>query len=521
VVDDNDGIATPEFTSCGDDQRDSRARGVKSKEGWSNAYALWSGVVYSDDMIDLFDSIDRRFRSRGIELLESFVSIRSLSPAFDPLWREHGEISRALDLFGTWASTLEIPGLRWRRSDISGRTPALVVEIPPSSQRESSGGVLIYGHLDKQPASAPWHEDTDPFVATRSGDLLYGRGVVDDGYSLPCALLALESLAQAGLEYPRTTVIIEASEESGSPDLDAHIDALMSLLGDVELVICLDSGGLDDRRLWVTTSLRGNLVLTVDVEVLQHGVHSGSAGGVVPSSFRIMRQILDRLEDSTTGEVIPDFLRPSIPSSVLEHALELANDLDDPLARAFPIVDGLVLDGSSGEERIVRQTWGPSVAYTGVDGMPPLKDGGNVLRPHTTVKISLRLPPTIEAASAQESLVDLLSSDPPSGSRVTVRAETPANGWVAPPFSRLVAGALEEGSRAGFHELPGFCGEGGSIPFLSTLVDRFPHAQVVATGALIPGSNAHGPDESLQISTAVGVCTAVAHLLHALGNQPG
>jgi acetylornithine deacetylase/succinyl-diaminopimelate desuccinylase-like protein len=474
-------------------------------------------LIYSKNMTELYDHIDSRFRSDGLDLLETYVGIRSLSPAFDVLWHEHGELARAAKLFGDWADTLKIPGLSSRTAEIEGRTPALIVEIPGSVQREDVPSVLIYGHLDKQPALGPWQDGTDPFTAVRRGELVYGRGIVDDGYALPCALLAVESLVQAGMHYPPITVVIEASEESGSPDLAAHLDAISSSLDNVSLVVCLDSGGLDDQRLWITTSLRGNLVLTLDVEVLLHGVHSGSAGGVVPSSFRIVRQLLDRIEDSATGELRPEFLRAVIPSSVVEHATSLARELADPLARAFPIVEGLRLDGASGADRILRQTWMPSVAYTGIDGVPLPRDGGNVLRPHTAVKLSLRLPPTVDALAAQEGLIALLSENPPSGARISFVTESPGNGWVAPEFSPQIAQAIAQGSQAGFSRLPGFCGEGGSIPFLSTLAERFPQAQVVATGALIPGSNAHGPDESLRIPVAVGVGTAVAFLIHAAG----
>ncbi len=464
-------------------------------------------------MESFFDAVNESFRSHALPALIEFVSIKSLSPAFDPAWQSSGEIERALAHLAVWAESRPLPGISVRASRIEGLTPALVVEIPAANG--GSGTVLMYGHMDKQPATAPWANGTDPFEAVVAEDSVFGRGVADDGYALFAALTGLGAVISRGLPSPRCVVLIEASEESGSPDLDAHVEVLAPELGDVGLVVCLDSGGLDFERLWVTTSLRGNLVVTVDVEVLAHGVHSGSAGGVVPSSFRILRSLLDRVEDASSGEILPGFLNVEIPEFHREQALALDQELHDPLSRAFPAVEGMELMGAGGAERILAQTWRPSLAFTGIEGVPDIASGGNVLRPHTKAKVSLRLPPTVDAAEAQEELVRLLASDPPYGAKVRVEAEAPAQGWVAPDPTGWLAEALDDASRDGFGRPAGYCGEGGSIPFLATLGVRFPAAQFVATGVLGPGSNAHGPDESLHIPAAVGVSVAVAHLAAA------
>ncbi len=457
-----------------------------------------------------FEAVNESFRSEALPALIEYVSIKSLSPAFDPNWEANGEIERALAHIAAWAESRPIPGIEVRASRIEGITPALVVEIPAA--HGGSGTVLMYGHMDKQPATAPWANGTHPFEAVVADDSVFGRGAADDGYALFAALTGLGEIISRGLPSPRCVVVIEASEESGSPDLDAHVEALAPELGDVGLVVCLDSGGLDFERLWVTTSLRGNLVLTLDVEVLAHGVHSGSAGGVVPSSFRILRSLLDRVEDAATGEILPRFLNADIPEFHRERAAALDEELKDPLSRAFPAVGGMELMGAAGAERILAQTWRPSLAFTGIEGVPDIASGGNVLRPRTKAKISLRLPPTVDAAVAQEKLVQLLASDAPYGAKVVVEAEAPAQGWVAPDPRAWLAEALDAASRDGFGRPAGYCGEGGSIPFLATLGTRFPDAQFVATGVLGPGSNAHGPDEALRIPAAVGVSVAVAHL---------
>ncbi len=460
-----------------------------------------------------FETVNRIFRDDAVPALAEYVSIRCLSPSFQADWSDLGEIDRAVELIDAWARQRKIPGLSTRVSRIPNRTPALVVTIPGT--QTTSGSVLLYGHLDKQPASAPWPIAGDPFVATFVGDLIYGRGVADDGYSCFAALSAIEALASLGVPYPRCTVVIEASEESGSPDLDAHLDALAAEIADTSVVICLDSGGLDFERLWVTTSLRGNLVINVDVKVLDHGVHSGSAGGVVPSSFRILRSLLARIEDATTGEILPQFLRAEIPELHLNRAKMLDQELGDPLSRVFPTVENLELMGSSGSERILNQTWRASLAVIGIEGIPDIQNAGNVLRSHTVAKLSLRIPPNVDAQLAQKELIDLMKADPPSAASVTVAGEgsAPAQGWVAADLTEPIAEALDVASLEIFGKPAGFCGEGGSIPFLAALGARFPEAQVIATGALGPGSNHHGPDESLRLTSAVAVSVAVAHIL--------
>ncbi len=453
-----------------------------------------------------------RFMS-SIPTLKEYVSIKCLSPAFDEQWEKNGEINRAMEMYAKWAKECDLSGASVTVSSIPGRTPALIVDIPGSS--DSNGTVLIYGHLDKQPATAPWYNDTDPFEAVERDDHIFGRGVADDGYAMFAAIAGVSAALEEGLETPRCVVLIESSEESGSPDLDSHLDVLLPKLGTVDLVLCLDSGGLDFERLWVTTSLRGNIVFTIGVRVLEHGVHSGSASGVVPSSFRVLRGLMSRLEDETTGELRLDMLNPEIPKFYKNKAAELAQELGDPLSLAFPLVGDLKPLGTDGADRILRQTWKGALSVTGMEGIPNVRQGGNVLRPYTKAKLSLRLPPTVDAKSAQDEIAERLTTDVPYGASVIVEFESPAQGWVAPIPLKWLSDALDAGSIEGFGKPAGYCGEGGTIPFLATLASKFPDAQFVATGALGPGSNAHGPDECLCMPTAKGVAIAVAHLITA------
>jgi acetylornithine deacetylase/succinyl-diaminopimelate desuccinylase-like protein len=468
-------------------------------------------------MSERSELIESRFVNDALEALARYVEIECLSPDFDPEWLAHGEIDRAIGLLATWAEQRGLSGATVQIRELDGATPALLIEVPAFAG--GAGTALLYGHLDKQPPLGDWSEGLGPFTPVRRGDLLFGRGTADDGYSLFAALLALESLQATGTAHPRCVLLIEASEESGSPDLEAHLDEIGDQLGEVDLVVCLDSGALSYDRLWVTTSLRGCVMLSVEVEVLDHGVHSGEASGVVPSSFRLVRQLLDRIEDPETGEMLIEELDAQIPQHHLAAASSLSAELGDPLAHHFPVVDGLVLMGRDGAEHLIRQSWSAALSVVGVDGIPSVAEGGNVLRASTTLKLSIRTPPSVDADRAQEAVLAVLRAEPPSGAKVTVTPSHPAPGWVAPPPARWLADALALASKEAFGRSPSFMGEGGSIPFLSSLGRRFSNAQFVVTGVLGPGSNAHGPDESLHVPMAVGVSTAVASVLAALSEH--
>ncbi|MGC8481516.1 MAG: M20/M25/M40 family metallo-hydrolase [Acidimicrobiales bacterium] len=462
--------------------------------------------------------ITRAFATEGVDALSRYIAIPALSPAFDPEWATTGAIEEAATLWRDFAEARTIPGLRTEIQRLEGRSPALVIRIPPSGAPEGAGTVLLYGHLDKQPAPTPWSEGRQPFVPSQEGDLLFGRGVVDDGYSAISALLAIEGLASSGAPYPECLIVIEASEESGSPDLGAHMGVLRGELDQLALVVCLDSGGMDFNRLWLTSSLRGNLVIFVDVEVLAHGMHSGEVSGVVPSSFRILRQLLERIEDADTGHVLVEECHGVIPEARRKEAKVLASLVGDDLVAHFPTIGDLSLM-ATGADAILNQTWRPAISYTGIDGVPSLADGGNVLRAHTTLKLSLRLAPTADAETANAAVMERLASSPPSNATVRVWSETPAQGWNCAPYPTWLQHAIEEASLEAFGETPGWCGEGGSIPFLADLGAQFPEVPIVATGALGPGSNPHGPDESLRISMGSAVTVAVSSLLTSVATR--
>jgi acetylornithine deacetylase/succinyl-diaminopimelate desuccinylase-like protein len=343
---------------------------------------------------------------------------------------------------------------------------------------------------------------------------LYGRGGADDGYAAFAALTAIEAVRVAGGRHARCVVLIECSEESGSHDLPAHLDQLGDRIGTPSLVVCLDSGCANYDRLWVTTSLRGNLVGTLRVDVLTEGVHSGLAGGVVPSSFRILRRLLDRIEDPDTGRILLPELHGEVPEERRRAIVDSAADLGEEV-RGFPYAGTTRSPLADPVDQLVARTWEPSLSLTGMDGIPPGSEAGNVLRPFTSAVTSIRLPPNVDAGAAGAALIAALEADPPHGARVRYSVDDAASGWDAPPTAGWLTAALDEASQAEFGPPAGSMGEGGSIPFMAMLGRRFPHAQFMVTGVLGPGTNAHGPNEYLHLETGRRVTAAVAHVLHA------
>ena len=459
--------------------------------------------------------VDELWEQSIVGELSAYVGVRCLSPDFDPSWAEHGEIDRAARQLSQWAASRPVPGLKVELVQRAGLTPVILADVPATPGSRIETVTLLYGHLDKQPPLGSWREGLDPFVAVRQGDRLYGRGTADDGYALFAAMGALEALPAAGAAHGRCVVLIEASEESGSPHLGPYLEEVESRIGPPGpgLVVCLDSGCATYDRLWATTSLRGNLVVTVSVRVLSEGIHSGMGGGVVPSSFRLLRQLLSRVEDERTGEISVPELCAEVPDQSRAAAEAMAVELGEATLSEFPTVPTLRLSGSTPADRLLRRTWMPSLALTGMDGIPTVRDGGNVLRPFTTAKISLRLPPSVDPEVAAEAVVRALSADPPQGAEVTVEVLSAARGYAAPATAEWLARAADEASVALFGRRASAMGEGGTIPFLAELGARFPDAEFLVTGVLGPGSNAHGPNEMLDLATARRVTAAVAHVL--------
>ena len=448
-----------------------------------------------------------------VPVLEDYIRIPAKSPAFDPDWEANGHLERAVGLVSDWLAGQGVDGLDLSVHRLPGLTPVIVADVP-ATDPSIGGTVLLYGHLDKQPEMTGWLDGFGPWEPRLEGDRLYGRGAGDDGYAAFAALTAIQAVRARGGAHARCVVLIEASEESGSPDLPAHVDALADTLGDIDLVVCLDSSCSDYERLWVSTSLRGLVGMDVRVEVLTEGVHSG-ASGLVPSSFRVLRALLSRIEDETTGEILLPELHVDVPAELVAQACVVADALGDAIAGEYPYHGDTRPQVDDHAEQVLARTWRPALSVTGLAGAPEPKDAGNVLRPFTTAKLSMRLPPGVDPDVAFDVMSRALTTDVPSGATVTISGRDTGAGWDAPATAPWLADALDAASRDHFGQPMGATGIGGSIPFMAMLGDRFPAAQFVVTGVLGPGSNAHGPNEFLHLPTARRVTACVADVLEA------
>ncbi len=449
-----------------------------------------------------------------VPVLHEYIAIPNVSPSFDPEWESNGHMQRAVDLIEGWCRSRPIPGLTVEVHQLPGRTPLIVVEVPPTGGGSADDTVLLYGHLDKQPEMEGWRDGLGPWTPVLEGDRLYGRGAADDGYAAFASLTAIEAVHAAGGATTRCIVLIEASEESGSPDLPAYVEALATRIGQPSLVVCLDSGCIDYDRMWVTTSLRGLAGGVLSVDIVTEGLHSGDVSGMIPSSFRISRSLLSRIEDEVTGRVLLPELTVEIPADRVREAQATAEAIGR-MADHYPFVDDAGPTTDDPVEQLLSRTWRPALSVVGADGLPPVGRAGNVLRPRTSLKLSMRLPPTCDPAAAVEAMRAALVTDPPYGARVTFTGTEQGPGWNAPEFAPWLVDALHAASSATFGEPSRTFGEGGTIPFMGMLGALFPDAQFVITGVIGPDGNAHGPNEYLHVPTARRITGAVALLLDA------
>jgi acetylornithine deacetylase/succinyl-diaminopimelate desuccinylase-like protein len=454
-------------------------------------------------------SVDQIWDSSIVPTLQRYIQIPNQSPLFDPDWKKNGHMQQAVALAHAWVEEQQIEGLQIETHELEGRTPLIFIEVPG----DDSSTVLMYGHLDKQPAMVGWDAGLGPWTPVLRDGKLFGRGGADDGYAVFSAVTAIRALKEQGTPHSRIVIIIECCEESGSLDLAAYIDLLADKIGTPRLVICLDSGCGNYDQLWMTTSLRGSIVGNLTVEVLSEGVHSGDASGIVPSSFRILRILLDRLEDAKTGRIIPEWLYIDVPADRMAEVRETARILGDEIYNKFPFLPGMRPMADDPVELLLNRTWRPMLSYTGQAGLPDLVQGGNVLRPKTSIKMSLRIPPTLDATSLDRKMKELLESDPPYGARVEFEPEKGGGGWEVPKVDSWLEKSIDSASKTFFGKPATTWGEGGSIPFMGMLGQRFPNAQFLITGVLGPHSNAHGPNEFLDIRTGKNVTACVAQVL--------
>ena len=441
--------------------------------------------------------------------LTDYIKIPNKSPAFDPDWKQNGYMHDVLELAKKWVEKFQPEGSIIHIDEGGDKTPMIIVEIPG----EREGNILMYGHLDKQPEMEGWKDDLGPWTPVFRDNRLYGRGGADDGYALFASLGSILSLKNQGAKLPRIVVLIEFCEESGSPDLPYYMDKFAEIIGDVDLVICLDSGAGNYDQFWSTVSLRGMISCNLKVEVLNEGGHSGNASGMVPSSFRLIRQLISRLEDEVSGEILIPELHADIPNHRYAEAEKMASALNGDFG-SFPWHNATSPMTKNSIDGLIGRTWKPTLSVVGSGGIPSIQNGGNVLRPYTELKLSFRLPPTVNCNIAMDAVDKVLNNDPPNNASVTIDWDEPANGWNAPKLSEWLENAIEDASQSFYSKAAMAMGEGGTIPFMAMLGEQFPAAQFVVTGVLGPNSNAHGPNEFIHIPFAKKLSASIAFILN-------
>jgi acetylornithine deacetylase/succinyl-diaminopimelate desuccinylase-like protein len=451
-----------------------------------------------------------------VPALCEYIRIPNKSSHFDSEWEKHGHMDAAAELMRQWCEAHALPGMKTSIVRLPGRTPLLFIDVPATGGDTGKSGtdcVLMYGHMDKQPEFTGWAEGLGPWTPVIRNGRLYGRGGADDGYAVFGSLLALRALAEQKIPHARCVILIEGSEESGSPDLPAYIDALADRIGEPSLVVCLDAECGNYDQFWCTTSLRGNLTGILRVDVLREGVHSGMASGIVASSLRIARSVIERIEDAGTGRIKLDSLHAEIPEDRLKQARAAAAALGAEVHRKLPMVEGMQAMDEDPAELLLNSTWRPTLSVTGVDGIPELANAGNVLRPYTSFKLSFRLPPAIDPQRAAHAVQETLERDPPYGAKVTFEVDSSMGGWSAPSTAPWLEAAMQSASKNFFGRDVMYMGVGGTIPFMGMLSEKFPSTQFLVTGVLGPQSNAHGPNEFLDIATGKKVTACVAQVV--------
>jgi acetylornithine deacetylase/succinyl-diaminopimelate desuccinylase-like protein len=453
--------------------------------------------------------VDQLWDEHIVPTLMDYIKIPNKSPQFDADWQTHGYMDQAVELLSHWCKTQAIKNMTLEIVRLENRTPLIFIDIPGNNEDT----ILLYGHLDKQPEMTGWEEDLHPWKPVLRGDKLYGRGAADDGYALFASLTAIKSLHEQHIPHARCVILIEACEESGSYDLPYYVDALQDRIGKPSLIICLDSGCGNYEQLWLTTSLRGVAGGILHIDILKQGIHSGVGSGIVPSTFRVLRQLLNRIENEKTGDLLLEDLYVTIPDARQLQAKQAADVLDQSVYSDLPFEPNVLPESMDIPELILRRTWKPALSVTGMDGLPAIHNAGNVTVPSLSVKISLRLAPTCDPEKASHVLKHILEKDPPHQAKIQFKTEAASPGWDAPAEEPWLAASVQRASQTYFGKNAVYMGEGGSIPFMGMLGKKFPEAQFIITGLLGPGSNAHGPNEFLHIPTAKKLTACIAQLI--------
>ena len=441
--------------------------------------------------------VNRHVDQGVIPTLVEFVRIPSLSPDYDPNWETNGLLLEAMNLMIKYVDSLSIKGFTHEVLKEPGKPWLFYGTLPATDP--SLPTVLMYGHFDKQPHMEGWSEGLGPATPVIRGDRLYGRGCSDDGYAIPTSAVIMKALQEFSIPHGKIILIGENEEESDSSSLVYYVNLLKPRMGQIDIVVCLDSGILTYDQLWVTTSLRGIMNLDLTVKTLKAGVHSGGGSGIIPSTFRILEILLSRIEDKDTGRILVPELHTNIDPQVYIDKASTIKVINDSFLKLIPFEDGVKPVSNDLTQMYLDNTYVPTLVVTGVEGLPSLQNAGNVLQPQITLRLSIRVPPGVDSKVALEAVKRELVRDPPYNAKVSVSETSPDNGWAQKPNKEWLDDALNQASLKFFGNEALKLGEGGTIPFIGFLGESFPSSQFIITGLLGTDSNAHSVDENLDI----------------------
>ena len=404
------------------------------------------------------------------------------------------EVERSAEHIVQLLADLKCPDVRIIRA--KDGAPAVLGRFPPP---EGKPTVCLYAHHDVQPEGDPAVWRTPPFVATELDGRLYGRGTADDKGGLAVHLAALRAFD--GKPPVGVTVFFEGEEEIGSPTLTVLLEEHRVDLG-ADVFVIADSDNWAVGHPAFTTSLRGVAECIVEVRTLDHGLHSGVYGGVVPDALTALCRLLATLHDDQGNVAVAGLA--TAPAPELEYPLER-------LREESGILDGVDWIGSGS---IVERMWcKPAISVIALDA-PTVAQASNTLIPAARAKISARVAPGDDASQALAALIKHLKDHVPWGVQVTV-----TGGETAEPSVVEFAGPYAEAARAAFSQAwdvaPVFIGQGGTIPMVADFGKAFPDATILVTAVGDPDSRAHGTNESLHLGDFAAACLAETLMLDA------
>ena len=435
---------------------------------------------------------------KALPSLMDFIRIPALSTAFDAEWKKHGYLYQTCEHVAAWIQK-QIPDAKCEIIQDGERTPCLFVEILSKNVEKNDTTVAFYGHFDRQPEASGWGEGLGPWNPVIRNGKLYGRGTSDDGYSVYMMIAAIAALREKQIDHPRCIGIFETQEESGSLDLPYYLQKLKDRFNNPTSLFVLDSHCGDYQRVWLSASLRGIMSGTLTVKTLDHGVHSGTYSGMVPDAFAIAQTLLTRLHDPITGEVKIDACHTQIPETRRQQLTYASEVLGDLVWNHSPLLEGVSTKLNKNDEILVNITWKPALTVIGVEGLPCIANAANVVTKEVKFALSMRLPPNINTKLAAQSVRETLLKNPPYGAHVDWTNVNVHPGWAMKSANVKNEELLDQASQIVFGQKAVFTGQGGSMSVIADFEKTFPNSTIVLTGILGPDSNAHAPNESLDI----------------------